>query len=132
MSLTDSIANMLTMIRNATHAKKEVVEIPSSKIILAIADILKKEQYIENYRSIDDKVQKKVRVYLRYDADRKPALTGIKRISKPGLRVYVNKNEIPYVLNGLGMAILSTNKGILTDKLARDKHVGGEVICHVW
>ena len=132
MSLNDSVANMLTMIRNAIQAKKDAVEIPSSKMIVAIAKILKEEGYIENYRSMEDKKQGKVRVYLKFDARRKSAIAGIKKISRPGLRVYVGKDEIPRVLNGLGIAILSTNKGIFVDRRARKESVGGEVLCYVW
>ncbi|MFC1703458.1 30S ribosomal protein S8 [Candidatus Omnitrophota bacterium] len=132
MSLTDPIANMLTMTRNAVRAKKETVEIPVSKTIRTIAEILKKEGYIENLRLIEEKKQGKIKIYLKFDAQHKPAITGIKKVSKSGLRVYVNAEKIPYVLNGLGIAILSTNKGILTDKQARDARVGGEVLCYVW
>ncbi len=132
MSLTDSVANMLTMIRNASRVNKVSVEMPSSKMMLSIADILKKEGYIENFRSIEDTKQGKIKVYLKYDSKHVSAITGLKKVSRSGLRIYVNKHKIPYVLNGLGIAILSTNKGILTDKQARKENIGGEVLCNIW
>ena len=133
MTMSDPIADMLTRIRNANTAKHDTVDIPSSKIKLAIADILVDEGYIAKYDIIDEGSYKTMRVTLKYGADKnEKIITGIKRISKPGLRVYAGKDEIPSVLGGLGIAILSTNKGILTDKEARKAQVGGEVIAFVW
>ena len=133
MTMSDPIADMLTRIRNANTAKHDTVDIPSSKIKLAIADILVDEGYIAKYDIIDEGSYKTMRVTLKYGADKnEKIITGIKRISKPGLRVYAGKDEIPSVLGGLGIAILSTNKGILTDKEARKAQVGGEVLAFVW
>ena len=133
MNMSDPIADMLTRIRNANTAKHDTVDIPSSKIKVAIADILVDEGYIAKYDIIDEGSYKTIRVTLKYGADKnEKIITGIKRISKPGLRVYAGKDEIPSVLGGLGIAILSTNKGILTDKQARKEQVGGEVIAFVW
>ena len=129
MNMSDPIADMLTRIRNANTAKHDTVDIPSSKIKVAIADILVDEGYIAKYDIIDEGSYKTMRVTLKYGADKnEKIITGIKRISKPGLRVYAGKEEIPSVLGGLGIAILSTNKGILTDKQARKEQVGGEVL----
>ena len=133
MTMSDPIADMLTRIRNANTAKHDTVDIPSSKIKVAIADILVDEGYIAKYDIIDEGSYKTMRVTLKYGADKnEKIITGIKRISKPGLRVYAGKDEIPSVLGGLGIAILSTNKGILTDKEARKAQVGGEVVAFVW
>ena len=133
MTMSDPIADMLTRIRNANTAKHDTVDIPSSKIKIAIADILVDEGYIAKYDIIDEGSYKTMRVTLKYGADKnEKIITGIKRISKPGLRVYAGKDEIPSVLGGLGIAILSTNKGILTDKEARKAQVGGEVLAFVW
>ena len=133
MNMSDPIADMLTRIRNANTAKHDTVDIPSSKIKVAIADILVDEGYIAKYDIIEDGSFKTIRVTLKYGADKnEKIITGIKRISKPGLRVYAGKEEIPSVLGGLGIAILSTNKGILTDKQARKEQVGGEVLAFVW
>lgn len=133
MTMSDPIADMLTRIRNANTAKHDTVDIPSSKIKVAIADILVDEGYIAKYDLIDEGSFKTIRVTLKYGADKnEKIITGIKRISKPGLRVYAGKDEIPSVLGGLGIAILSTNKGILTDKQARKAQVGGEVLAFVW
>ena len=133
MAMTDPIADMLTRIRNANTAKHDTVDIPSSKMKVAIADILVDEGYIAKYDIIDEGSYKTMRVTLKYGADKnEKIITGIKRISKPGLRVYAGKDEIPSVLGGLGIAILSTNKGILTDKEARKAQVGGEVLAFVW
>ena len=133
MTMSDPIADMLTRIRNANTAKHDTVDIPSSKIKVAIADILVDEGYITKYDIIDEGSYKTMRVTLKYGADKnEKIITGIKRISKPGLRVYAGKDEIPSVLGGLGIAILSTNKGILTDKQARKEQVGGEVLAFVW
>jgi small subunit ribosomal protein S8 len=133
MTTNDPIADMLTRIRNANTAKHDTVDVPASKIKTAIADILVNEGYIEKYELVDNGNFKDIRVTLKYGATKNDKIiTGIKRISKPGLRVYAGKNEIPTVLGGLGIAILSTNQGIITDKQARKLQVGGEVIAFVW
>jgi small subunit ribosomal protein S8 len=133
MTTSDPIADMLTRIRNANTAKHDTVDIPASKMKVAIADILVDEGYIAKYDIIEDGSFKTIHVTLKYGADKNDKIiTGIKRISKPGLRVYAGKDEIPSVLGGLGIAILSTNKGILTDKQARKEQVGGEVLAFVW
>ena len=133
MTMSDPIADMLTRIRNANTAKHDTVDIPASKMKIAIADILVDEGYITKYDIVEDGNFKSIRVTLKYGADKnEKVITGIKRISKPGLRVYAGKDEIPTVLGGLGIAILSTNKGIVTDKEARKHQVGGEVLAFVW
>ena len=133
MTMSDPIADMLTRIRNANTAKHDTVDIPSSKMKLAIADILVKEGYIAKYELIEDGSFKTIRVTLKYGADKnEKIITGLKRISKPGLRVYAGKEELPKVLGGLGIAIISTNKGVMTDKEARAQGVGGEVLAFVW
>ena len=133
MTMRDPIADMLTRIRNANTAKHDTVDIPASKMKIAIADILVDEGYITKYDIVEDGNFKSIRVTLKYGADKnEKVITGIKRISKPGLRVYAGKDEIPTVLGGLGIAILSTNKGIVTDKEARKLQVGGEVLAFVW
>ena len=133
MAMSDPIADMLTRIRNANVRKHKTVDIPSSKMKLAIADILVKEGYVEKYELVDNGNFKDIRITLKYTADGAECiLTGIKRISKPGLRVYAGKENMPKVLNGLGTAIISTNVGVITDKEARQKGVGGEVLCFVW
>ena len=133
MTTSDPIADMLTRIRNANTAKHDTVDIPSSKMKNAIAEILFNEGYIAKYEIIEDGNFKTIRVTLKYGADKnEKIITGIKRISKPGLRVYASKNEIPKVLGGLGTAILSTNQGVITDKEARKLQVGGEVLAFVW
>ena len=132
MVMTDPIADMLTRIRNANHAKHEFVDIPASKIKKEIANILLEEGYIKGFDVIDDGKQGIIRIELKYQQNKERVITGIKRISKPGLRVYVGKEDTPKVLGGLGIAIISTSKGIVTDKNARTQGVGGEVICYVW
>ncbi len=132
MVMTDPIADMLTRIRNANHAKHEFVDIPASRIKKEIANILLEEGYIKGFDVIDDGKQGIIRVELKYQQNKERVITGIKRISKPGLRVYVGKEDTPRVLGGLGIAILSTSNGIVTDKKARTQGVGGEVICYVW
>ena len=133
MTMSDPIADMLTRIRNANTAKHDTVDVPSSKMKLAIADILVKEGYIASYEIVDDGAFKNIHMTLKYGADKnEKIITGIKRISKPGLRVYAGKDELPRVLGGLGIAILSTNQGIVTDKEARKLQVGGEVLAFVW
>jgi small subunit ribosomal protein S8 len=133
MTMSDPIADMLTRIRNANTAKHDTVDIPLSKIKVSIADILVDEGYISKYEIVDEGNFKNIRVTMKYAGDKKEKIiTGIKRISKPGLRIYAGKEEIPSVLGGLGIAILSTNKGIVTDKQARKEQVGGEVLAYVW
>lgn len=131
MSLSDPIANVLTNIRNATHARKETVDIPASKLVGKMLEIFKTDGYIEDFRLMKDNVQGTFKVYLKY-VNKAPAILGIKRISKPGLRVYVTHHKIPRVLNGLGTAVVSTSKGIVTDREARKLNVGGEIVCHIW
>ncbi len=133
MTMSDPIADMLTRIRNANTAKHDTVDIPASKMKIAIADILVREGYIVGYELIEEGSFKTMRVTLKYGADKnEKIITGIKRISKPGLRVYASKDELPRVLGGLGIAILSTNQGVITDKEARKLQVGGEVLAFVW
>ena len=129
--MSDVIADMLTRIRNANSAKHESVEIPASNMKKAIADILVNEGYIKGYQIIDDNKQGIIKVTLKYVGKQK-AITGLKRVSKPGLRVYANCEDMPKVMNGLGIAIVSTSKGIMTDKKARKENVGGEVLAFVW
>jgi small subunit ribosomal protein S8 len=131
MSVSDPLADMLTMIRNASKAKHEKVDVPASRIKGEIARILKDEGFINNFKMIDDKKQKILRIYLRYD-ERNRGIVSLKRVSKPGRRVYVDQRHIPRVLSGLGVSILSTSKGIKTDKEARLANIGGEVLCSVW
>ena len=132
MAMSDPIADMLTRIRNAGKAKFENVDIPGSKLKTEIAKVLKSEGYVRNYKFISDQKQGVLRIYLKYDHDQIHSIFGLKRISKPSRRVYVKGNKIDPVLNGLGIAILSTSKGIMTDKSARRQNVGGELLCHVW
>ena len=133
MTMSDPIADMLTRIRNANTAKHETVDVPSSKMKLAIADILVKEGYVEKYDIVENGAFNNIRITLKYGADKnEKIISGIKKISKPGLRVYANKENLPKVLGGLGIAILSTNQGVITDKEARRLGVGGEVLAFVW
>ena len=132
MVMTDPIADFFTRIRNANMVMHEKVEIPASKTKIAMAEILKNEGFIKAYEQIEDGKQGIIRVYLKYGANKEKVITGLKRISKPGLKVYCKKDEIPKVLGGLGIAIISTSKGIVTDKEARKLGLGGEVICYVW
>ena len=133
MMTNDPIADMLTRIRNANTAKHDTVDVPASKIKLAIADILVEEGYIAKYDIVEDGKFKTIRITLKYGADKnEKIISGLKRISKPGLRVYASKENLPKVLGGLGIAIISTNKGIVTDKVARQLNVGGEVLAFVW
>jgi small subunit ribosomal protein S8 len=133
MSMSDPIADMLTRIRNANTARHKTVDIPSSRVKTAIAAILVREGYVKGYEILEDGVKKTMRITLKYGRDRnEKVIAGIKRISKPGLRVYVNCEDMPKVLGGLGCAIVSTNKGIVTDKEARSLGVGGEVIAFIW
>ncbi len=133
MSVTDPIGNMLVAIRNASQAKKPQVDVPASRLGSAIAESLKQEGFIQNWRLLKEgNPQGVLRVYLKYTKDRKPILRHIRRISKPGLRVYVPKNKVPKILSGIGIAILTTPKGVLTDAQARAQGMGGEVVCYVW
>ncbi len=132
MNTTDPIADMLTRIRNANSSKHKVVDIPASNMKSAIAEILFKEGYIKSFEEIKDESQGIIRVTLKYDEKGNRVIDGLKRISKPGLRVYANKEELPKVLNGLGIAIISTSKGLKTDKEARQLGVGGEVLAYIW
>lgn len=132
MTLTDPIADMLTRIRNANMVGHDSVDVPASNMKKAIAETLKQEGFIKDYEVIDDNKQGIIKIYLKYGRNNEKVITGLKRISKPGLRVYAKKDEIPKVLGGLGIAILSTSQGILTDKEARKKGIGGEVLCYVW
>lgn len=133
MSMSDPIADMLTRIRNANTAKHDTVDVPSSKMKLAIADILVKEGFIKKYDVVEDGNFKTIRITLKYGKDKnEKIISGIKRISKPGLRIYANKEDMPKVLGGLGVAIISTNQGVITDKQARELGVGGEVLAFVW
>ncbi len=131
--LTDPLADMLTRIRNANKARFETVDIPLSRLKAGVVNLLKREGYINDFKIVGvDKNKKAVRIFLRYDEYNQPVITGLKRISKPSLRVYTRKEKVPSVLNGLGMAVLSTSKGIITDREARELNVGGEVLCFVW
>ncbi len=132
MATSDPIADMLTRVRNAQMAGYDSVDIPGSKLKTEIAKVLKAEGFIKNYKFIKDTKQGVLRVYLKYDDDRKGIVYGLKRISKPSRRVYVKSNEIKPVLNGMGVSILSTSKGIMTDKAAIRKNLGGEILCNVW
>ncbi|MCM8797738.1 MAG: 30S ribosomal protein S8 [Candidatus Omnitrophica bacterium] len=131
MSRTDLIADVFTMIRNAIMAKKTTVDIPASRTLSAILGILKKEEYIDDFKFIEDKKQGRLRIYLKYIANNS-AIRNIKRVSKPGLRVYLKHKKLPRVLRGRGLAIISTSKGIVTDKEAREAGIGGEVIGYIW
>ena len=132
MPVTDPVADMLTRIRNALVAKKDVVEMPASKMKASIARILQSEGYIRGYEFIDDGVQGVLKVRLKYTHDGTKVISGLKKISKPGLRIYVRKDNVPKVLGGLGVAIISTSRGVITDSQAREQAVGGEVIAYVW
>jgi small subunit ribosomal protein S8 len=132
MNTTDPIADMLTRIRNANTSKHTEVDIPASNMKKAIAQILVDEGYIKSFEEVDDGKQGILKVTLKYDENGKRVISGLKRISKPGLRIYVNKEEVPQVINGLGIALISTSKGIMTDKEARKQGIGGEVLAYVW
>ncbi|GAA3411925.1 30S ribosomal protein S8 [Paenibacillus hodogayensis] len=132
MVMSDPIADMLTRIRNANVVRHETVEVPASKIKREIAEILKKEGFIRDAEYIEDSKQGIIRMFLKYGPNQERVITGLKRISKPGLRVYAKSQEVPKVLGGLGLAILSTSKGVMSDKDARQSKSGGEVICYVW
>ena len=132
MHITDPIADMLTRIRNANNAKHETVDVPASNMKKAIAQILLDEGYIKNYQIVDDGTQGVIHITLKYNPGKEKVITGLRRVSKPGLRVYVGADELPSVLRGLGIAIVSASKGVMTDKKARAAHVGGEVLAFVW
>jgi len=131
-AITDPVADLLTRIRNAARAGHEQVEIPGSRLKLEVVKILAQEKFIRGYQFISDEKQGIIRVFLKYGPKREPVLNQLKRVSKPGLRVYAPADRIPRVLNGLGIAILSTSRGVLPDRECRRQHVGGEVLCHVW
>ena len=132
MNITDPIADMLTRIRNANTSKHKTVDIPASKMKLGIADILFREGYIKAFEEIANENQGIIRITIKYDEKGNRVIAGLKRISKPGLRVYAAKDELPKVLNGLGIALISTSKGIMTDKQAREQGIGGEVLAYIW
>jgi small subunit ribosomal protein S8 len=132
MSMTDPVADMLTRVRNAARAGHRKVDVPSSRMKREVARILKERGFVHNYAYVDDGLQGYLRLYLKYSEDEESAIQGLERVSRPGLRKYVGKNEIPRVLNGLGVAILSTSRGVLTDVEARRDGVGGEYVCRVW
>jgi len=132
MTLTDPIADMLTRIRNAGMVRKKEVDIPSSKIKVAVAKILKDEGYIRNYKVIDDKKQGILKLFLKYTEDKKNVISGLERLSKPGCRIYCKKDNIPKVLDGLGVVVISTSKGVFTGKKCKEMGLGGEVLCQVW
>lgn len=132
MSMTDPIADYLTRIRNAQLAKFSKVDVPASNLLKEMTRIMMEEGYIVNYTMMEDQKQTVIRIYLKYNEQKKAAISGLKRISRPGLRRYTDVKAIPRVLNGLGIAILSTSKGILTDKQAKKENVGGEVLCYIW
>ncbi|WP_456277073.1 30S ribosomal protein S8 [Bacillus sp. AK128] len=132
MVMTDPIADMLTRIRNANMVRHEKLEIPASKLKREIADILKREGFVRDVEFVEDNKQGILRIFLKYGANNERVITGLKKISKPGLRVYAKADEVPRVLNGLGIAIVSTSNGVITDKEARQKQVGGEVLAYVW
>ena len=132
MIVTDPIADMLTRIRNGLTAKHETVEVPASKMKKAIADILLAEGYVKNVEYVEGEVQGTIKITLKYGAKNTKVVSGLKRISKPGLRVYASSDKLPKVLNGLGIAILSTSKGVMTDKQARANNLGGEILAYIW
>ena len=132
MSLTDPVADFLARIRNAIHAKHQTVDVPSSKLKVEIARILKEEGYIANYKATEEQGHKLVRVYLKYGHDEEATISNLARVSRPGCRVYVGRNEIPRVLGGMGINILTTPKGVMTGRQARKEGVGGEVLCEIW
>ena len=132
MQITDPVADMLTRIRNASSAKHETVDVPASNLKKAIAQILLEEGYIKSYSLVDNGNQGVIHITLKYLAKKAPVLSGLKRVSKPGLRIYAGADEMPHVLKGLGIAIVSTSKGVMTDKKARELHIGGEVLAFVW
>ena len=132
MHITDPVADMLTRIRNANNAKHESVDVPASNMKKSIAQILLDEGYIKDFKVVEDGTQGMIHITLKYNAGKEKVISGLRRVSKPGLRVYVGADELPQVLRGLGIAIVSTSKGVMTDKAARAAHVGGEVLAFVW
>ena len=132
MQITDPIADMLTRIRNANSAKHDMVDVPASNMKKAIAEILLAEGYIKSYQIVDDGTQGIIRIALKYNAGKEKVIQGLRRVSKPGLRVYAGADELPKVLKGLGIAIISTSQGVMTDKAARAAHIGGEVLAMIW
>ncbi|MBI4313696.1 MAG: 30S ribosomal protein S8 [Candidatus Omnitrophica bacterium] len=132
MSQTDPIADFLTRLRNASHARMEKLDIPASRMRRELAEILKREGFIQNFRTVDAQPRATLRLYLKYTKDRKPFFTNIERVSKPGMRKYAQKDAVPSVFNGMGLHILSTSKGVMTDAEAKAQGVGGELLCRVW
>ena len=132
MVVTDTIADMLTRIRNANGMRYQEVSVPASNLKVSLAKILKDEGFIEDYKIVDDNVQGTIVITLKYGQNKERVITGLKRISKPGLRVYAKAGEVPKVLNGLGIAVISTSHGVMTDKEARKENLGGEVLCYIW
>ena len=132
MSLTDPISNLLTSIRNALHAHKETVDIPAFRLGQKVLEIFKADGYIEDFRLLKDNKQGMFKIYLKYGQDKQPVILGLRRISKPGLRIYANRYRVPRVINGLGTAVLTTSRGVMTDRDARKSKIGGEVLCYVW
>lgn len=134
MSVSDSIADMLTKVRNASNARHEKVDIPGSKMKIEIVKIFKNEGFIKNFKLLEDKKQGIIRIFLKYEADQEktPVIRGITRVSKPGLRKYTGKAEMPRLFNGMGTVVVSTSKGVLTDRKAREQGVGGELVCYIW
>ena len=132
MVVTDTIADMLTRIRNANQMRYQEVSVPASNLKVSLAKILKDEGFIEDYKVVDDNVQGTIELTLKYGQNKERVITGLKRISKPGLRVYAKAGEVPKVLNGLGIAVISTSHGVMTDKRARKENLGGEVLCYIW
>ena len=132
MVVTDTIADMLTRIRNANQMRYQEVSVPASNLKVSLAKILKDEGFIEDYKVVNDTVQGTIELTLKYGQNKERVITGLKRISKPGLRVYAKAGEVPKVLNGLGIAVISTSRGVMTDKEARTENLGGEVLCYIW
>ena len=132
MVVTDTIADMLTRIRNANQMRYQEVSVPASNLKVSLAKILKEEGFIEDYKVVSDNVQGTIELTLKYGQNKERVITGLKRISKPGLRVYAKAGEVPKVLNGLGIAVISTSHGVMTDKEARKENLGGEVLCYIW
>ena len=132
MPVTDPLADMLTRIRNASMVKHSKVDVPASKMKISVAKILKSEGYIKNYKLLKDRKDGILRIYLKYDGNNEGVIMGLKRMSKPGRRLYVKKEDIPPVLNGMGIAVLSTSKGVLADREAKKLNVGGELLCNIW
>jgi small subunit ribosomal protein S8 len=132
MVVTDTIADMLTRIRNANQMRYQEVSVPASNLKVSLAKILKEEGFIEDYKVVNDNVQGTIELTLKYGQNKERVITGLKRISKPGLRVYAKAGEVPKVLNGLGIAVISTSHGVMTDKEARKENLGGEVLCYIW